>query len=155
MSSGDFCNTAIHHWLLVKPTNCACQVVGLQIWLFRLLKNSLMFTISYLWFYCIVDEGCLTQLFTGPNPMKGRNAFDDFGFSKELQKTRMKLFPLNLLHELSVFADCRRTKLTENVMFKIDILSDFHSILSTAYWLHGIPILPHLSKLPHKTHMLT
>ena len=54
-----------------------------------------------------VDGGCLTQLFTGPNPMKGRNAFDDFGFSKELQKSRMKLYPLNLIHELSVFSDCR------------------------------------------------
>lgn len=51
----------------------------------------------------LTDKGCLAQLFTGANPMKGRSAFDDFGFSREVQKTRMKLYPLNLLHELAMF----------------------------------------------------
>ena len=74
-----------------------------------------------------VDGGCLTQLFTGPNPMKGRNAFDDFGFSKELQKSRMKLYPLNLIHELSVFSDCRckltsQRKVITVCLMKIGIL---------------------------------
>lgn len=55
-------------------------------------------------FVVYLENGCLMQLFTGPNPKKGRSAFDDFGFSKELTKSRMKLYPLNVLHELSAFA---------------------------------------------------
>ncbi|XP_067933661.1 tRNA (adenine(58)-N(1))-methyltransferase non-catalytic subunit TRM6-like [Watersipora subatra] len=55
------------------------------------------------------DKGCLTQFFTGPNPMKGRAAFDDFGFPKQLARSRMKLYPLNQLHELSMFAKSKET----------------------------------------------
>jgi len=44
------------------------------------------------------------QLFTGPNPVKGRPAFDDFGFSKECIKARVMFFPLNHMGNLKMFA---------------------------------------------------
>lgn len=51
-----------------------------------------------------LGNGCLTQLFTAANPLKHRGAFDDYGFSKEHVKSRMKFYPLNRLNELSMFA---------------------------------------------------
>lgn len=107
---------------LLQRFSSIIQITCMDRELFHILNNEIktfcniiiwLLWVCYLWWILCINvingvfytgQGCLVQLFTGPNPMKGRSAFDDFGFSKELTKARMKLYPLNLLHELSVFA---------------------------------------------------